>query len=86
MSLKHSVSCPLLPAQTDGAGAKNASPRCHEAVPNDLDWRWCVNALKNQGMIPDYGHFDLQLCDQLYDVISGLGLAEKASHFRIVTA
>ena len=40
--------------------------------------------MRVQGMIPDFGHFDFQLCDQLYDVVSGLGLAEKVSICTVV--
>lgn len=85
MSLKHHVLFPLLSAQTDVAGAKNASPRCHEGVTNEFDWRWCVLALRIRRLIPDYGHFDLQLCDQLFDVVKELGLADKVSPFWVVT-
>ena len=42
--------------------------------------------MRLQGLVPDYGHFDLQLCDQFYDVVGGLGLAEMVSPFRIVAA
>ena len=42
--------------------------------------------MRNQGLVPDYGHIDLQLCDQLHDVVSGLGLAKMVSPFRIVAA
>lgn len=79
MSLKHHVLFPLLSAQTVAAGAKNASPRCHEGVTNEFDWRWSVLALRIRRLIPDYGNFDLQLCDQLFDVVKELGLAEKVS-------
>ena len=40
--------------------------------------------MRVQGMNPDCGHFDLQLCDQLYDVVSRLGLAEKVSICTVV--
>ena len=78
-------SSPLPSEQISGAGAMNASSRFHGGVTNEHDWRWCVKALRAQGLSPDYDRFDLQLCGQLYDIVSKLGLAEEANLFRIVT-
>ncbi|CAM9585769.1 unnamed protein product, partial [Ectocarpus fasciculatus] len=65
-------------ANTVGAMARKASPRWLEGVTNQFDTRWCITALKKQGLIPTWvEHFDLELYDILYLICVKLGVSDQ---------
>jgi hypothetical protein len=41
-----------------------------DATLNTFDFEWCVKAGRKAGVLPDYGHFNLQLMDAIHDVLA----------------